>query len=156
MTVYVFAYGSLLNIHETKELTHPKKIYPCLIKGLKRSLNVDGKNHLVMGVKDVKTSQCNGILIQVTPEELANLQKRERLYQLKTIVKSRVEFPYSPKIQFQAADEVLCFYPQVKYVLTRKALVTKTISTTYVNTCKKGAAAISPEFLEDFIATTHV
>ena len=94
MTIYVFGYGSLINMQENKELTQPKKTWPVMINGLKRSLNVRGKNHLVFGVKDVKTSHCNGILFKVNAEELARLQEREKLYKMKTIDIKRVEFPY--------------------------------------------------------------
>ena len=156
MTIYVFAYGSLINMEETKELTQPKKCWPVIINGLKRSLNVNGKNHLVFGVKDVKTARCNGILFKVNESELARLQEREKLYKMKMVDKKRVEFPYNKKIYFTPTDQIVCFYPQAKYILTKKELKTKQPlqSQNYMNICYTGAAAVSEEFYNDFMDTT--
>jgi hypothetical protein len=156
MTIYVFGYGSLINMQENKELTLPKKTWPVMVNGLKRSLNVHGKNHLVFGVKDVKSSHCNGILFKVNPEELARLQEREKLYTIKTLDKTRVEFPYKKIIQFKPADTIVCFYPQAKYVLTKKELVAKQPlkMQAYMRICQRGAAAISADFYNDFLTTT--
>ena len=158
MTIYVFGYGSLINMQENKELTIPKKSYPVMINGLKRSLNVQGKNYLVFGVKDVKTSHCNGILFKVNAEELARLQEREKLYTMKTIDKKRVEFPYKKTLQFKPADTIVCFYPQAKYVLTKKELITKQSlqSKAYMKICETGAEEIDPDFYNDFLLTTSV
>ena len=127
-----------------------------MVNGLKRSLNVHGKNHLVFGVKDVKTSHCNGILFKVSPQELASLEEREKLYTMKTLDKTRIEFPYKKTLQFKPADTIVCFYPQAKYVLTKKELTTKQPSKTqnYLRICETGAAAISADFYNDFLQTT--
>ena len=156
MATYVFGYGSLINMQENKELTQPKKSWPVMVNGLKRSLNVHGKNHLVFGVKDVKTSHCNGILFKVSPQELASLEEREKLYTMKTLDKTRIEFPYKKTLQFKPADTIVCFYPQAKYVLTKKELTTKQPSKTqnYLRICETGAAAISADFYNDFLQTT--
>jgi len=154
MTVYLFGYGSLINMKENKELTESKKSWPVRMNGLKRSLNVEGKNHLVFGVKDVKTSHCNGILFKVSPIELARLEEREKLYTIKRIDKKRVEFPYKKTLQLKPADQIICFYPRAKYVLTKKETATKPSSQNYSRICCTGAAAISEEFYDDFIETT--
>jgi hypothetical protein len=158
MTIYVFGYGALLNLKTVKEFSQPKKSWPVLINGLKRSLNVMGQRHLVFGVKEVKTAWCNGLLIKVNENELARLQEREKLYTMKTIDKKRVDFSYKKTLQFKPADQIVCFYPQAKYVLTKKELVTKIPlhiqSQHYVDNCKTGAAAVSTEFYEDFLETT--
>jgi hypothetical protein len=154
MTIYVFGYGSLINMKENKELTHTKKSWPVIVNGLKRSLNVHGKNHLVFGVKDVKTSHCNGILFKVNENELAQLEERERLYRVKPIDKKRIEFPYKKTLHFKPADQVVCFYPLAKYVLTKKELTTKTLPLQYLRICQRGAAAINEDFYNDFMETT--
>jgi len=145
-------------MQENKELTQPKKCWPVMVNGLKRSLNVHGKNHLVFGVKDVKSSRCNGILFKVSPIELDRLQEREKLYKMKLLDKTRVEFPYKKKIIFKQDDQIVCFYPQAKYILTKKELIAKKPlqSQNYLNICKTGAAAISRDFYNDFIELTTV
>jgi cation transport regulator ChaC len=156
MTIYVFGYGSLINMQENKELTQPKKSWPVIINGLKRSLNVNGKNHLVYGVKDVKTSHCNGILFKVNAEELARLQEREKLYSMKTIEKKRVEFPYKKTLHFKPADQIVSFYPQAKYVLTKKELTTQQPlqSPHYLHLCQRGAEEMGTTFYKDFLEMT--
>ena len=159
--VYVFCYGELIHLKTVKEVTQPKKSCPVTINGLKRSLNVMGKNHLVFGINDDKSEWCNGILIKVSPTELTRLQKREKLYTLKTLDKKRVEFPYKKKLQFNPDDVIVSFYPQAKYVLTKTELMTKQQFQSqllrmqdYVHTCQMGAADVSREFYKDFTETT--
>jgi len=84
------------------------------------------------------------------------LQKREKLYRLKTLDKSRLDFPYKKPLQFNQADQIVCFYPQAKYVLTDEELITKPTVTSrdYVDMCKRGAAEVSIDFYEDFLKTT--
>jgi hypothetical protein len=159
MSIYVFGYGALININTIKELDkeidNSKKFCPVIVKGLKRSLNVEGKNNLVFGVKDVKTAVCNGVLFTVNENELARLQEREKLYKMKILDKKRVEFPYKKTLHFKPADTIVCFYPQAKYVLTKKELATKQPlqSQKYLSICQTGAAAISREFYNDFMET---
>jgi hypothetical protein len=156
MAIYVFGYGALLNLKTIKEIERPetKKICPVIVKGLKRSLNVNGK-HLVLGVKDVKTAVCNGILFKVNQNELIKLQKREKLYTMKTLAKAQIDFAYKKCIQFKPDDRIMCFYPQANYVLKKSEVLDKTAAPTYLSQCKAGAAAISAEFLNDFLSTTH-
>jgi hypothetical protein len=156
MSVYVFGYGALLHLKNIKEIerSENKKICPVIVQGLKRSLNVNGK-HLVLGVKDVKTAVCNGILFKVNENELAKLQQREKLYTMKTLAKARIEFAYKKCIQFSPTDQIICFYPQAKYVLKKSELLGKAATPTYLSQCKAGAAAISADFFNDFLVTTH-
>ena len=72
--VYVFCYGELINLKRVKEINQPKENWPVMINGLKRSLNVRGKNHLVFGIDDVNGEWCNGVLIKVSPDELRRLK----------------------------------------------------------------------------------
>jgi hypothetical protein len=144
---YIFVYGALLNIKKAKEFTKPKKGWPVLVHGLKRTLNVMGQKHLVFGVKDVPTSECNGLLIKVNAEELVKLQEREKLYTLRTLDKSRLDKKPTTNI-----DEIFYFYP--KHVLTKKEALIKPISPKYIETCLEGAAAVSEDFLQEFLDTT--
>lgn len=153
MSIYVFVYGALVNLKTIKEIEGPKKICPVMVKGLKRSLNVNGKKHLVFGVKNVKTSNCNGILFKVNETELARLQQREKLYTIKTLAKERIIFAYGKCLSLKPADQIICFYPQVSYVLTKKQLLyvpTTASESTYVRNCKAGARAIGDTFFQDF------
>jgi hypothetical protein len=157
-TVYVFCYGELINLNTVKQIKKPKESCPVIINDLKRSLNVMGKDNLVFGIKDVKNELCNGVLIKVTPAELTRLQRREKLYTLKTLDKRNVEFPYKKTLRFNSSDMIVAFYPKATYVLTRNELMTKQSfkSQDYLNICEAGAAEISREFYNDFMETTTV
>ena len=158
MSTYVFGYGSLINMEKNTELNNSihKKICPVTVKGLKRSLNVNGKNHRVFGVKDVKTAFCNGLLFKVTDEELDNLIEREKLYTMKPLSKSRILFNYKKCVTFKPNDEVMCFYPMKKYVLTKTKLDTKPIDENYLQICIEGSSKINKQFLDDFVKTTVI
>ena len=151
MSIYVFGYGALLNLKTIKEIERSKKICPVIVHGLKRSLNVNGAKQLVLGVKDVKTAVCNGILFKVSPAELAKLQEREKLYTMKTLAKSRIYFAYGKCVSFTSADQIICFYPQASYVLTKKELPTKDKESAYIRSCKAGARIIGDVFYQDFL-----
>lgn len=156
-TVYVFCYGELINLKTVKEINQPKESWPVMIKGLKRSLNVGGKNHLVFGVDNVKGEWCNGVLIKVSPDELSRLKEREKLYTLKTLDKERVTFPYKKTLQFNPKDTIVYFYPQVNYVLNNNELANNPQllqAQHYLHLCQAGAAEVGPDFYNDFMRTT--
>jgi hypothetical protein len=160
--MYIFAYGALLN---TKTGTKPKKAWPVLVHGLKRSLNVMGAKNKVFGVKEVSHSKCNGILFKVNSDELAKLQTREKLYTLEPLKQERIAFIYEepqPQHQHQhhppklnPSDQIFYFRPQAPYVLTKKEAATQPVSAKYINTCLDGAAKVSETFLQDFLTMTH-
>jgi hypothetical protein len=155
--VYVFCYGELINLKTVKEINQPKESWPVMINGLKRSLNVGGKNHLVFGVDNVNGEWCNGVLIKVSPDELMRLKKRERLYTLKTLDKDKVTFPYKKTLQFNSTDTIVYFYPKDKYVLTNNELANNSQSFKaqhYLHLSQTGAAEIGQDFYNDFMRTT--
>ena len=158
MSIYVFGYGSLINMNNNIELTNflNKKIYPVIVKGLKRSLNVAGRNHKVFGVKDVKTSLCNGILFKVNNKDLKYLIERESLYTIKNIDKNRINFSYDKHINFNINDKIYCFYPEPKYILNKKNINNLPISKKYLNICKQGSSFIGNNFLQDFISMSII
>ena len=162
MATYIFGYGSLINMKENgNELSNPaiKKIWPVSVSGLKRSFNVVGKNgtYRLLGVKDVKTAFCNGILFKVSAKELEKIVDREKLYTPKLLAPDRILFNYNKELKLKELklkeeDRIICFYPQPKYILAKKTIP---LRENYLNICAEGAMNISPLFFEDFIATTH-
>ena len=155
--VYVFCYGELINLKRVKEINQPKENWPVMINGLKRSLNVRGKNHLVFGIDDVNGEWCNGVLIKVSQDELRRLKKREKLYKLKTLDKDKVKFPYKKILQFNPTDKIVYFSPKSNYVLTNNELANNAQSFKaqhYLHLSQTGAAEIGPDFYNDFMRTT--
>lgn len=162
MSLYVFGYGSLINMSENKELNLKKKrrVCPVMINGLKRAFNVASSSsgkYKVLGVKNTKDAdkKCNGILIQIDREkELAALLKREANYIPKEVDLARIRFPYNKTLTFQPGDKVVCFYPQAKFTLTQQASKQVNLRPNYLTICLTGAAKFGKDFLTDFIATT--
>ena len=161
MTIYVFGYGSLMNMKEnSRELENPlnRKVWPVLVTGLKRTLNVGvaDNTYKVFGVKDManKSITCNGILFAVSDDELDNIINRERNYTAKVLKKSRILFNYNKNnnnIKFKPNDDIICFYPKAKYSLTQKQALALPVRKNYLPICLAGAKAISDEFLSDFL-----
>lgn len=159
MSIYIFGYGSLINMKENKELKFIKRriICPVMVNGLKRAFNVSSSNYKVLGVKDTKDIQkkCNGILIKIdNAEEFAKILQREANYTPKELDLSRISFPYKKKITLHSDDKVLCFYPKSKFTLTQKNSKELDIRPEYLNICLTGASNFGKEFLQDFISTT--
>lgn len=159
MTIYVFGYGSLINMKKNKhQIENPvvRKICPVVVKDLKRYFNVLGNgNDRLLGVKDMPNSVCNGILYRVSEAELERLIEREKHYMPKILERERIMFSYNKTIPFTPDDEIICFYPQAKYTLTKKIAITLPIRENYFPTCTEGAKKISKAFFEDFMQTTH-
>jgi len=114
-----------------------------------------GKNHKVFGIKDVKTSFCNGILFKVNEKDMEYLINRESLYTIKPIAKNRILFDYKKTINFKSNDKIITFYPDTKYVLTKKQLSLNPTSSKYLNICIEGASLMCDDLLQDFTEMTH-
>ena len=132
-----------------------------MIDGLKRSFNVSstGGKYKVLGVKEIKgknKNKCNGVLIKInTAEELAKLMTREKNYEPRWLDHKRLSFPYKKSVDLKPADQIIYFYPQAKYTLTKKAAEQVPIRPNYLNICLKGATALGDDFLQDFAETTE-
>ena len=164
MSIYVFGYGSLINMPENKELSvkNKRKICPVMVSGLKRSFNVitssnTSAKYKVLGVKNSSDTKkrCNGILIEITDsEELAKLINREKNYTPKQLASKRISFPYKKHLSLTKADQIICFYPQAKYTLKKKEAAELKIRPKYLQICLAGARDFGEEFLHDFNETT--
>jgi hypothetical protein len=155
MSIYVFGYGSLINMTENIREISKRKVVPVTVSGLKRSFNVSsiGGKYKVLGVKDIKNTKvkCNGILIKLrTAEEMAKLLEREKNYEPKWLDHKRISFDYKKHVALNPADQIICFYPKAKYTLTKKAAEQLPIRPNYLNICLEGASNLGEDFLQDF------
>ena len=164
MSIYIFAYGSLINMAENAELTNKinkkeRKIYPVTVAGLKRSFNVrvlrGEKQYKVLGVKPVANHNimCNGILFKVSEKELEKLIEREGNYTLNALSPDQLSFKYKYKstLRIKADDQILYFLPEKKHTLTKKASELIPILPGYLNICLTGARAQGKDFYQDFL-----
>ena len=164
MTIYIFGYGSLINVENNKALQNdqaagPRELYPVLIKNLKRYFNVLGnKNNVeyrLLGVKGEPNAVCNGLLYQVSDQELGRLIKREQNYTPTFLEHHRILFNYNKTLTLSADDKVICFYPKAEYILTQQNALSVPIQAKYREICYAGASKISEVFFEDFKKYTY-
>jgi hypothetical protein len=150
MTIYVFGYGSLID--------NKKKLYPVKVAGLKRAINVNCGNgtYKVLGVKKNQRHWCNGVLFKVNETDLAKLIKREQKYTPELLDPAQLTFAYTKTHPtFKPDDQIIYFLPQPAQRLSQKEAASREIRPDYLNQCLRGAAAISEDFLKDFLATTQ-
>jgi cation transport regulator ChaC len=154
MKIYIFGYGSLMNKENLKQLEKPelRKLNPVTILNLERIL-IQYKTFQNFGVKDKIKAKTNGVLIQVTTDEILRLDRREKYYTRKELDKKRILFNYGNKLNFNHTDKVYIYYPnETVYKTTYK----KTIqSLKYIKICLLGSIQFGKTFLIDFIKSTR-
>jgi hypothetical protein len=62
MTIYLFGYGSIINIKNIKEINRKIEYYPVTINNMMRGLITCGNNNLYLGAIDYFMKECNGII----------------------------------------------------------------------------------------------
>jgi hypothetical protein len=86
---FVFGYGSLI-CPESRKITNPslgkKNGLPVIVQDVERVWSARTKSgYTAMGVRFSKGAECTGVLIQVTPTELEDLDRREANYDRRLI-----------------------------------------------------------------------
>jgi len=160
-TIYVFGYGSLMNMWYNKELQErgtTRPIAAVKITNLERAWNVCGAKDVFLGVKDKKGSETNGLLFQVSQEELQKLKLRERLYISRLLQHKRIRFyPGQTNILLKSKDQVICFYPKQVKTLKHSTLAKRKTckkNFNYIQLCLEGTLQVGEEFTYDFLNTT--
>jgi hypothetical protein len=147
MSLYIFGYGSLINMTYNTEINNPsdRTVYPVICKDMERSWNVCGKTKKYFGVQNKKNFITNGILFKVSEEELVKLINRETYYEPKIISFDRITF-YKDPIIFNRDDKIICFYTNKN---NNNICSPKDLSYLYI--CLEGCLKISKSFTKDFI-----
>ena len=150
--IYIFGYGSLINIKTIAELdkTQKRTTCPVNISNLQRSWCVHGKSQTYLGIKDTCKFSCNGLLLSVSPTELYDLCNREEFYTLKEIDKSRIKFVYGKTINLDN-DKIYSFYS----ITTNEPDETHPILNKYLYKCLIVCMQISKHFYNVFLQTTY-
>ncbi|MDO8663642.1 MAG: gamma-glutamylcyclotransferase family protein [Candidatus Wildermuthbacteria bacterium] len=95
-STFVFGYGSLMNKESLQSTLPGKKIYGwAVLRDWRRKFNKPGLDHKYLNLvpADGNVQQTEGVLIEVTPEELAILKKREGGYKIVDVTKQIVDLP---------------------------------------------------------------
>lgn len=156
--LYVFGYGSLLNINSVnstlnRKLT-PDDIQAVTLNGYERLWRVKDivwfesiqqqKYGLFLDINKKENSHVNGVLIEVTKDELENLKLREKNYNLVSIKDSIREVPSLEVFTFISKEEH-------RYKPTDKGVY---IPDQYEKMVLNGCSNISSEFKKEYLLTT--
>lgn len=168
MKNYIFGYGSLLET-ESRKRTNPlvDKVYPLKIHGFLRGwfarTGVEGLTTTFLGcVKATKDSFVNGIIYEVSQEELNELDKREKGYKRILVTSEAIEDYFSI---INSTDNVFVYSNEfLNNNIPNESLPTRDypIVQSYVDMCIHGCIEIesahnSPlikDFTKDFIQST--
>jgi cation transport regulator ChaC len=172
---FVFGYGSLI-CPESRKLTNPslgeKDGLPVIVQDVERVWSARTKNgYTAMGVRFNQGTDCTGVLIEVTPAELEDLDRREANYDRKSIQLDNIDqVPFLDEEEhydddhpvFEAQDEDndkvtedmvnVWVYIQQNPILADPS---HPIPQTYVDIILRGCLSVGgEEFARSFIETT--
>ncbi len=157
MSIYVFGYGSLINMSENVELENYMQceIIPVKIMGLQRKWNIHGENQTYLGIIENDDFWCNGIIFRVSDKDLNYLDLREKYYEKRFIKKEKIKFyeDYDKNIVFIENDQIIYYHADPKYLGSPSTKYP--IKEEYLNICLIGCEKISKLFKMDFIISTH-
>ena len=148
---YIFGYGSLIDTHNRSlTLPHSREIYPVTIKNFQRQWNVRSnlRSFTVLGVTPQSGHECTGLIFPVSPEELEELDFRERSYQRQTIFPSNI-LSFSQKKNIPQKS-VWTYIPNSPQFPSQNNPITQT----YLDLVLRGCLEINEEFARQFIRTT--
>ncbi len=158
MSVYIFGYGSLLNLSSTNSVLNKKistgDVQTVTLKGYERLWRVKDtvwfesiqqqKYGLFLDINKKENSHVNGILTKVIKDELENLKLREKNYNLVSIKDSIQEVPNLEVFTFISKEEH-------RYKNTDKGVY---IPEQYEKMVLSGCSNISSEFKKEYLLTT--
>ena len=170
---YVFGYGSLI-CPESRSITNPnlanKEPLPVVIQDVERVWNArTSSGYTAMGVRFHKGAECTGILIEVSGEELKDLDQREANYdRLPIQIENIDQVPFleeeeyydddHPVFEAKDSDDELADENVKVWVYMQKDPIhadpSHPIPQSYVDIIIRGCLTISEDFARSFIETT--
>ena len=96
MVNYIFAYGSLINMKYRKELDKKENriIIPVTINKIQRHWIYCKNSKIYLGIKHDNKSKTNGLIIEVSDDELNRLDTRERYYNRIKLNPNDIDYNY--------------------------------------------------------------
>lgn len=170
---FVFGYGSLI-CEKSRSITNPalaeKEALPVVIQDVERVWSARTKTgYTAMGVRFLKDTECTGVLIEVTEEELADLDRREANYDRCPIHLDNIDqVPFLQQQEFydddhpvfdakEASDNDEHHNVRVWIYIQRDPIPadpSHPIPQSYVDIIIRGCLTISEEFARSVIDTT--
>ena len=155
MTIYIFGYGSIINLKYIRQIDIKRKrnVFPImLVNHLRHWIYTSSKN-IYLGLYESPSTKVNGILVEVDEVELNLLDRRERYYIRKEINKDDIIQSYDP-IKINSSDIIYAYYSDpsksIKWVFDFESVQMKN----YLYNVLSGCIKINRKFFEDFLFTT--
>lgn len=155
MTIYIFGYGSIINLKYIKQIDIKKKrnIYPVMLRNHLRHWIYTSSKNIYLGLYNQKSKNVNGILVEVTETELDLLDQREKYYIRKEIDKDDIDESYQ-SVLIESDDIIYAYYSDpsktVKWVFDFESKQMKD----YLYNVLSGCIKINRKFFEDFLLST--
>lgn len=164
MKVYVFGYGSLVNLASAeKAIKRPvlsDNVILATLNGYQRdwsyfntifSKNLKrNTNALFLNLTSNDTAYCNGILIKVTKDELTNLKIREKNYACIDVTSSILAVTdANVNLSDSIIYSFICIDPMYKYTESEHFIMNK-----YINLVTAGFLSFGESFYEEYVNTT--
>ncbi|MCB0325321.1 MAG: gamma-glutamylcyclotransferase [Bdellovibrionales bacterium] len=144
----LFVYGSLIS-SEARTLTgQAGQVWPARANGLKRFWNAFADlGYAVLGLIPEVTATCNGLLVELSEEELSKFDQKEHRYRRSTLSAARIEHGGR---QIRSSERVWIYMPH-KVIAPTDAYP---IVQSYIDVVLSGCMEVSEEFAVEFIRTT--
>jgi gamma-glutamylcyclotransferase (GGCT)/AIG2-like uncharacterized protein YtfP len=172
MVNYIFTYGSLINIKYSKELdkNDNRIIIPVSINKIQRHWIYCKNSKTYLGIKHDDKSKTNGLIIEVSDNELKRLDQREKYYNRINLNWNQIEYKYDLDMKDLTAklnpknitynkltelDNLFTYYPdplQSMYYIFNKS---SEQCQNYLIICLSGCLKVSHKFFIDFLLTTR-
>lgn len=148
--IFVFGYGSIIN-YGTRTVESLREDMAVRVSGLSRGWfqRIESLSTTSLGVVERDGASCNGVLVEVSPELLAELDNREEDYVRETLDHKNIELLTDGKLE----DETTVYV----YKTTHPEPATEEfpIVQSYVDMVLYGCLAHGEEFAEEFVKTTE-
>lgn len=153
---FIFGYGSLIDATSRQETTSSGAAYPARVRGLARRWNYRVASATdpwtALGAVRAAGAATNGVLIQVSPDELAQFDKREENYRREEWVAADLQ-PYFPGGRWPDLGKgahLWVYIPERPEEPTAECPITQS----YVDVCLSGCLKIDEAFALEFLRTT--
>jgi len=154
MKEFVIGYGSLINLSSLQRTLQEKSYTePVLVKGHLRAWEasdlLEYKPITYLNARKSRGDSFNGVIFEISKDELTLLDKREVLYDRYSISKEKVELLAKDSHFNLSKDDLIWIYSAKKPHFPSEEFP---ISLSYVTTCLKGCLDIQKRFdLENFV-----
>jgi hypothetical protein len=149
MAQYIFGYGSLIDADSRAHTGKTGAAIPVRLAGFRRGWYVTARRDgfTAVGIVPDPCVRCNGVLVEIAPEELPRFDARERGY-------DRVAVPWSTLSLLSGAQ--VPSGTVWTYVIPRPEMpgARYPIIQSYVDVILTGCLRIGPDFATEFITTT--